>query len=89
MKIDSRRPNSKESTMNKEKKEFYFFSTIMSFIMSGGMSLTMSLINDNVRLAIEAWPKAWLVSFWVALPLSIIIVPLTERIVKIILKNKR
>jgi hypothetical protein len=42
-----------------------------------------------VRLAIEAWPKAWLVSFWVALPLSIIIVPLTERIVKIILKNKR
>lgn len=70
--------------MSQEKKEFYLFSTIMSLIMSGGMSLVMALLTGEVKDAIAGWPVAWFASFLVALPLSLVVVPFTQHIVALI-----
>ncbi|SEG46957.1 DUF2798 domain-containing protein [Vibrio hangzhouensis] len=67
--------------MSRESKEFYLFSTIMSIIMSGGMSLVMTLLNGSFVDTLSTWPVNWLTSFWVALPLSILVVPITNRAV--------
>ncbi len=70
--------------MRRENREFYLFSTIMSLIMSGGMSLAMALLTGETMEALASWPAAWLVSFLVALPLSIVVVPFTQRLVTLI-----
>jgi len=67
--------------MSREDKEFYLFSTIMSIVMSGGMSLAMALLHGSFSDALSNWPTAWFTSFLVALPLSILVVPITQRVV--------
>lgn len=67
--------------MSKEAKEFYLFSAIMSLIMSGGISLAMALITAGLAEAFATWPLAWFTSFLVALPLSLVVMPVTKRVV--------
>ncbi|GLQ71831.1 DUF2798 domain-containing protein [Vibrio penaeicida] len=74
--------------MSLERKEFYLFSAIMALIMSGGMSLAMGLLTVDVSQAISTWPNTWFMSFWVALPLSIFVVPVTQKIVDSIFRTK-
>ena len=74
--------------MSRDAKEFYLFSTIMSMIMSGGMSLAMALLNGSFSDALSNWPTAWLTSFGVALPLSILVVPMTKRVVDFFLNYR-
>lgn len=74
--------------MSLERKEFYLFSAIMALIMSGGMSLAMGLLTVDVSQAISTLPNTWFMSFWVALPLSIFVVPVTQKIVDSIFRTK-
>ncbi|WP_375748127.1 DUF2798 domain-containing protein [Vibrio sp. HN007] len=38
-------------------------------------------MNESFSDALSNWPTAWFTSFWVALPLSILVVPITNRAV--------
>ncbi|WP_449287052.1 DUF2798 domain-containing protein [Marinobacter sp. PE14] len=73
--------------MSKETGTFLLFSTIMSLIMSGGMSLAMALMTVGLTEAVETWPMAWVTSFLVALPFSLVVVPVTKRGVNFIVQR--
>lgn len=72
-------------------KRFHFhaFSFFMSLLMSGVMSLAMLTINSATLIeVIESWPEAWAISMLVAFPVSLLVVPLTQRLVsKIVAVN--
>ena len=57
--------------MSKETGTFLLFSTIMS--------LAMALMTGGLAEALATWPMAWVTSFLVALPLSLVVVPVTKR----------
>jgi len=57
--------------MSKETGTFLLFSTIMS--------LAMALMTVGLTEALATWPMAWVTSFLVALPLSLVVVPVTKR----------
>lgn len=70
------------------KFQFHTFSFFMSLLMSGVMSLAMLLIelaafND----VITQWPRAWGISLLVAFPISMVIVPITRKLVAWIVVN--
>jgi len=71
------------------KFEFHTFSFVMSLLMSGVMSLAL-LIIESVTLvaAFTNWPKAWGVAMLVAFPVSLFVVPLTQRFVSRIVASK-
>ncbi|MAZ87340.1 MAG: hypothetical protein CL693_06820 [Cellvibrionaceae bacterium] len=65
-------------------KRFHFhtFSFFMSLLMSGVMSLAMLTTNSATWIeVIVSWPEAWAVSMLVAFPVSMLVVPFTQRIV--------
>ena len=71
------------------KLQFYSFSFVMSFLMSGLMSLTMLAFETAELLEIFFhWPKAWAISMLVAFPASLFVVPLTQRLVSKIVTQK-
>lgn len=64
------------------KLQFHTFSFVMSFLMSGLMSLTTLAFETPTLLGIFLnWPKAWAISMLVAFPTSLIVVPITQRFV--------
>ena len=68
---------------------FYTFSFFMSLLMSGTMSLAMLFI-DSTTLAeiLSKWPQAWTISMLVAYPVSMLVMPLTTRLVsKLVASN--
>lgn len=65
-------------------KRFHFhtFSFFMSLLMSGVMSLAMLLMEAASLIeAITNWPEAWALSMLVAFPVSMLVVPVTQRLV--------
>ena len=61
---------------------FYTFSFFMSLLMSGVMSLAMLFLNSSTLVdMIVNWPKAWSISMLVAFPVSMIVVPITRKLV--------
>lgn len=65
-------------------KRFHFhtFSFFMSLLMSGVMSLAMLSLEPIALIeAISSWPRAWAISMLVAFPVSLLVVPLTQRLV--------
>lgn len=68
------------------KLEALAFSFVMSFLMSGVMSATMLFLESTtIYEAVAKWPKAWLIALLVAFPFSLIIVPLTRRLMAMII----
>ena len=64
------------------KFRFHTFSFFMSLFMSGVMSLAMLSIElADLHRVISQWPGAWTISMLVAFPLSMVIVPMTQRLV--------
>ena len=64
------------------KLHFYTFSFVMSFLMSAVMSLAMLAIeSSSIAEILSGWPRAWGIALSVAFPVSLIIVPLTQRMV--------
>lgn len=65
-----------------QKFKFHTYSFLMSLFMSGVMSLVMLSIElaayDDV---IRQWPRAWSISLLVAFPVSMVIVPITQKLV--------
>ena len=60
----------------------YVFAFFMSFIMSGVMSLFISLINVGFIAGIFClWMKAWGMAFIVAFPCVVVVNPLVRRLV--------
>lgn len=60
----------------------YVFAFFMSLIMSGVMSLFISLINVGVIDGIVwLWLKAWALAFVVAFPTVVVVNPLVRRLV--------
>jgi len=69
--------------------QFYIFSFFMSLLMSGVMSLAMLILESTILSEVFAkWPKAWAVSMLVAFPVSLLIVPITQRLVSRIVAAK-
>lgn len=65
-------------------KRFYFhaFSFFMSLAMSGVMSFAMLALESATLIeVIKSWPEAWAISMLVAFPASMLVVPLTQRLV--------
>jgi len=55
------------------KYRFYVFSFLMSFIMSGAMSISMLLLHSEQPVdALMNWPADWLISLAVAFPVSMV-----------------
>ena len=68
---------------------FYTFSFFMSLLMSGVMSLaTLFLEPATLTEMLSNWPKAWTISMIVAFPVSMLIVPLAQRLVSILVSAK-
>ncbi|MCW9059857.1 MAG: DUF2798 domain-containing protein [Gammaproteobacteria bacterium] len=64
------------------KFQFHTFSFLMSLLMSGVMSLAMLSIELAAFIdVITQWPRAWGISMLVAFPVSIVIVPITQKLV--------
>lgn len=63
------------------------FSFFMALLMSGIMSLVITVFNIGfVADIISIWLKAWLFAFSVALPTILIISPLVHRLVSLVVK---
>jgi hypothetical protein len=65
-------------------KRFYFhaFSFFMSLAMSAVMSFAMLAIESATLIeVVKSWPEAWAISMLVAFPASMLVVPLTQRLV--------
>ncbi len=61
---------------------FHTFSLLMSLLMSGVMSLAMLAINSATFIdVLSQWPGAWAISMLVAFPVSMVIVPTTQKLV--------
>ncbi len=61
---------------------FHAFAFLMSLVMSGLMSFTMLTLESATFIeAIRNWPEAWAISMLVAFPASMLVVPLTQRLV--------
>jgi len=70
------------------KYSMILFAVLMSFVMSFAMSLTLTLINLGfVPYFFEKWIRAFAVSFLVALPTSLLIVPIARKIVDKLTSN--
>lgn len=71
------------------KFQFHTFSFLMSLFMSGLMSLAMlSIESESVLNVIRQWPRAWAISMLVAFPVSMVIVPITQKLVSSIVINE-
>lgn len=71
------------------KFHFYAFSFVMSLLMSGVMSLAiLSIDHSNVLEALSLWPKAWGISMLVAFPTSMLVVPITQKLVQRVVAPK-
>lgn len=72
-----------------KKFHFHTFSFFMSLLMSGVMSLVLlTLQSSSLTGVIEQWPEAWAISMFVAFPVSLFVVPLTQKLVsKIVAVN--
>ena len=64
------------------KFQFHTFSFFMSLLMSGVMSLAMLSIElASVIEVLTRWPRAWGISMLVAFPISMVIVPVTQKLI--------
>lgn len=64
------------------KFQFHTFSFLVSLLMSGVMSLVMlSLELAAFTDVIKQWPRAWGISMLVAFPVSMVSVPITQKLV--------
>ncbi|MBR9910416.1 MAG: DUF2798 domain-containing protein [Gammaproteobacteria bacterium] len=64
------------------KFQFQTFSFLMSLMMSGAMSLAMLSVELGAFIdVIIRWPRVWGISMLVAFPISIVIVPITQKLV--------
>lgn len=63
----------------------YVFSFFMSLLMSGIMSLVISVFNVGlVEDIVTIWLKAWVFAFAVALPTIIAVTPLVRKLVALV-----
>lgn len=70
------------------KFQFHTFSFLMSLFMSGVMSLAMLSIELATYIdVIRQWPRAWGISMLVAFPFSMVIVPITQKLVSSIVRG--
>ncbi|HBA35274.1 MAG TPA: DUF2798 domain-containing protein [Gammaproteobacteria bacterium] len=69
--------------------QFQTFSFLMSLLMSGVISLAMlSLELAAVMDVITQWPRAWGMSMLIAFPVSMVTVPITQKLVSIIVASE-
>lgn len=67
----------------------YAFSLVMSLFMSGVMSLVLlSVEYQSFSLVMLLWPKAWGISLIVAFPVSLFVIPVTQRLVSKIITDR-
>lgn len=60
----------------------FFMSLLMSGVMSGVMSFTLlTLESTSMHEVMVNWPAAWTISMLVAFPVSMMVVPITQRLV--------
>jgi len=65
-----------------QKHQSLFFSFLMAFLMSGIMSLVLniSVHSGPIQNLLWHWLTDWHLSFWVALPTTLLITPLVKKL---------
>lgn len=73
-----------------QKYTAYVFSCLMALIMSGIMSMVITLFNIGLVDGIWAiWLKAWILAFVVAFPTITLVVPMVRYLVSFIVRVEK
>ena len=74
--------------MISKKYQHYVFGLMMAFLMSGIMSMIISLQNiglvDDLLLI---WLNAWVFAFITAFPVALLVTPTVNNLVKLVVKE--
>jgi ABC-type methionine transport system permease subunit len=68
-----------------------FISFLMAFLMSGIMSLVLSVSvhSGTIQNFLGYWLTDWHLSFWVALPTTLLITPLVKKLTALLVKSEK
>jgi hypothetical protein len=74
-----------------QKYQNLFFSFLMALLMSGVMSLVLSLsVNSGpIQNLLWQWLVDWHLSFWVALPTTFLITPFVNKLTVFLFKPEQ
>ena len=71
------------------KYDSYVFSFFMSLLMSGIMSLAISIINLGwVENMLSIWLRAWSMAFIIAFPTIIAVTPVVRKLVSMVVARQ-
>ena len=71
-----------------QRHQSLLFAFFMALLMSGIMSLVLSLSAHQVPIQNLMWPwlKDWHLSFWVAMPTALLVTPVVKELTALLLK---
>lgn len=74
-----------------QKYQSLFFSFSMAFLMSGIMSLVLSISvhSGSIQNLLWNWLADWHLSFWVALPTTFLITPFVKKLTAFLVKPEK
>ncbi len=71
-----------------QKYQNLLFAFFMALLMSGIMSLVLSLSANQgpIQTLMWHWLKDWHLSFWVAMPTTLLVTPVVKKLTTILVK---
>ncbi|MEH6610235.1 MAG: DUF2798 domain-containing protein [Halioglobus sp.] len=71
-----------------QKHQSLLFAFLMALLMSGVMSLALSLsvYEWPIQNLMWHWLKDWHLSFWVAMPTTLLVTPLVKKLTALLVK---
>jgi hypothetical protein len=71
-----------------QKHQSLLFAFFMALLMSGIMSLALSLsVHDgSIQNLMWHWLKDWHLSFWVAMPTTLLVTPVVKKLTALLVK---
>ncbi len=74
-----------------QKHQSLLFAFFMALLMSGIMSLVLSLSvhQGPIQNPMWIWLKGWHLSFWVAMPTTLLVTPVVKKLTALLVKSDR
>ena len=74
-----------------QKYQSIFFSFLMALLMSGIMSLVLSISvhSGPIQNLLWSWLIEWHLSFWVALPTTFLITPFVKKLTALVVQQEK
>jgi ABC-type methionine transport system permease subunit len=71
-----------------QKHQSLLFAFLMALLMSGIMSLVLSLSvhQESIQNQMWHWLKDWHLSFWVAMPTTLLVTPVVKKLTALLVK---